>query len=121
MAERDSGTGREAASVPCEEALDFAGLRGLPAGASEAECVVAGALDTYYDIRIRVPRADFDTWLASAYPGTELTARCVDEEADACAGITLDPPAEGGAVAIDVSVEDGEGDTALVRLRPFNT
>ncbi|MEV7424518.1 MULTISPECIES: hypothetical protein [unclassified Streptomyces] len=114
-------SGREAKPVPCAEAMEFADLGGLPEGASEATCVTMSALDTYYDVGFRIPRADFDTWLAAAHPGTKLTPSCAGEHVDACAQIQLDPPAEGGAVAIDVRVENKEGGNALVHLRPFNT
>ncbi|MFJ5227401.1 hypothetical protein [Streptomyces sp. NPDC088400] len=109
--------------VSCKEAMRFADQSGVPAGASDAKCEVMGALDTQYDVRFRITRADLDTWLASAYPGMKMTSDCTGsaETVDTCGNLTLDPYADGGAVGIDLTVEYEKGDTALVHFRPFNT
>ncbi|MFH8533778.1 hypothetical protein ACH4GE_35825 [Streptomyces tendae] len=110
-------------SVPCEEAMSFADRNGLPAGAYDARCEDAGALDTMYDVRFRIPRSGLDTWLAEAYPGLRMTSPCPGspEHGGACGHVDLAPPADGGAVAIDVVVEYEKNDTALVHFRPFRT
>ncbi|MFE7074889.1 hypothetical protein ACFU96_32850 [Streptomyces sp. NPDC057620] len=107
--------------VPCREALRFADQERLPAGAKDASCVVQHGIDTLYDVRFRIPRTDLDTWLADAYPDMELRTDCVQEDADRCGMLTLDPYAEGGAVALELTVRDGSDGLALVHYRPFNT
>ncbi|MFD0305721.1 hypothetical protein [Streptomyces sp. NPDC127119] len=107
--------------VPCREALRFADQQRLPSGAKDAACVVQHGIDTLYDIRFRIARADLDTWLADTYPDLELRTDCAQEDADRCGGLTLDPYAEGGAVAVELTVRDGSDGRALVHYRPFNT
>ncbi|MFJ1747671.1 hypothetical protein ACIOJD_15665 [Streptomyces sp. NPDC088116] len=110
-------------SVSCEEAMRFADQSGLPAGASEAKCEVMGAQDTRYDVRFRISRARLGTWLTSACPDMKMTSDCSGppETVDACGNLTLDPYADGGAVAFDLTVEYEEGATALVHFQPFST
>ncbi|MDT0436191.1 MULTISPECIES: hypothetical protein [Streptomyces] len=107
-------------TVPCAEAMRFADQDGLPAGARDATCVSRGGIDTLYDVRFRIGRADLDTWLDDAYPGLRMSGTCADGTADRCGHADLHPYAKGGAVAVDLSVRY-EGDEALVSYRPFNT
>ncbi|MFD6284861.1 hypothetical protein [Streptomyces sp. NPDC060205] len=107
--------------VPCREALRFADQERLPSGAKDASCTMRHGIDTLYDIRFRIARAGLDTWLADAYPGLELRTGCVQEDADRCGVLTLDPYAEGGAVAVEVTVRDGSDGLVLVHYRPFDT
>ncbi|MFH8467912.1 hypothetical protein [Streptomyces sp. NPDC017991] len=118
---RDEGGAARTAEVPCREALRFADQERLPSGAEGASCTMQHGIDTLYDIRFRIGRTDLDTWLADAYPGMELRTGCVQEEADRCGLLTLDPYAEGGAVAVELTVRDGSDGHALVHYRPFNT
>ncbi|MGN9817476.1 hypothetical protein ACTMUQ_19320 [Streptomyces sp. SD11] len=117
----EGGAVRTAAKVPCREALRFADQERLPAGAKDAVCVAQHGIDTLYDIRFRIGRTDLDTWLADSYPDLELRTDCVQEDADRCGLLTLDPYAEGGAVAVELTVRDGSDGKALVHYRPFNT
>lgn len=107
--------------VSCTEAMSFADQSGLPVGAYDAKCQVRAWLDTSYDVRFRIGRTDLRRWMHSAYPGTELEpSSCPSDTADVCAHIELDPPAKGGAVAIDMAVEFEKGSTTLVRFEPFD-
>ncbi len=122
LADDDLGTRPQ--SVSCGEAMRFADQSGLPAGAYDAKCEVMSAQDTWYDVRFRITRPKLDTWLASAYPGMEMTSHCslAPETVDACGHLDLTYPyADGGAVAIEVTVDYEKKDTALVHFRPFNT
>lgn len=111
----------ESGQVSCAEAMRFADQRGLPSGARDATCADDGRQDRHYDVTFRINRSEFDTWLASAYPGTELSRDCSPDDVDACAHMQLTPPADGGAQAVDLSVQYETGHTALVRFQPFST
>ncbi|MET8413296.1 hypothetical protein ABZV34_35520 [Streptomyces sp. NPDC005195] len=103
----------EAAS--CEDAMRYADQDGLPQGAHHAKCTVRVWLDTTYEARFTLTRADLGTWLKEAYPGTVLTSEaCLGEPLDACAHIDLNPAADGGAMAIDMDVQYGKDSTAVV-------
>ncbi|MGW4102676.1 hypothetical protein [Streptomyces sp. NPDC004976] len=117
------GNSVDGQSVPCAEAMRFADRRGLPAGAHDATCVSVGRMDAAYDVGFRITRSRLDTWLASAYPGLRLTSDCsgFTQAADVCGSLDLSPPADGGAAAVEVTVEHGERDTALVHFMPFGT
>ena len=107
-------------TVSCAEAMLYADQSGLPTGAHDARCEVKTRLDTTYDVTFRISRPSLDSWLASAYPGTILRSVCYPDSIDACAHIELDPPAHRGAIAIDVTVEYEDANTALVELMPFD-
>jgi hypothetical protein len=107
--------------VPCREALRFADQERLPAGAEDAVCVVRHGIDTLYDVRFRIGGTGFDTWLADTHPDLELGTDCAQEGADRCGVLTLDPYAEGGAVAVELTVRDEGDGRALVHYRPFDT
>ncbi|MFE9682231.1 hypothetical protein [Streptomyces sp. NPDC006285] len=107
--------------VPCGEALRFADQERLPAGAEDAVCVLHHGIDTLYDIRFRIGRTGLDNWLDGAHPGLELRTDCVQEDADRCGHLDLTPYADGGAVAVDLTVRDESDGRALVHYRPFNT
>ncbi|PSM40762.1 hypothetical protein C6Y14_25105 [Streptomyces dioscori] len=107
--------------VPCREALRFADQVRLPSGAKDAACVMHHGIDTLYDIRFRIARTGLGAWLGEVYPGLELRTGCVQEDADRCGTLTLDPYAEGGAVAVEVTVRDEGDGRALVHYRPFDT
>lgn len=109
------------AKVPCREALRFADQERLPAGAEDAACVIQRGIDTLYDIRFRIGEAGLDAWLTGAYPDMKLRSDCAQEDADRCGHVTLDPYAEGGAVAVEITVRDDGDGRALVHYRPFNT
>ena len=110
-----------AEAVPCDEAMDFVDLKGLPDGAHDAKCSVLNWLDTSYTARFTMTRTDLDAWLKGTYPGAELTSEdCTGGSADACAHIELSPPAEGGATAIDIRVRYGKDLTAVVEFVPFD-
>jgi hypothetical protein len=111
----------QAEAVPCKEAMHYADQDGLPRGAHDAKCTVLAWLDTNYKVRFTITRTDLDAWLKKAYPGTRLTSEdCLGAPVDACAHIELDPPADGGAMAIDISVRYGKGSTAVVDFEPFD-
>jgi hypothetical protein len=61
----ESGRSRE---VPCEETISFAGAA-LPEHAEDAKCTTASWLDTQYEARFRMPRAEVAGWLKRHYPG----------------------------------------------------
>ncbi|MGC5564123.1 hypothetical protein ACPYPG_14930 [Streptomyces sp. FR-108] len=107
--------------VPCREALRFADQERLPSGAKSAACVMRNGIDTLYDVRFRIGRTDLDTWLAATYPDLELRTGCAQEDADRCGVLTLDPYADGGAVAVELTVRDEADGRALVHYRPFDT
>jgi hypothetical protein len=108
-------------SASCTEAMSYADQDGLPPGAYDATCHVEVWLDTEYDVRFRISRADLNSWLASAYPDTTLGSDyCYPDTIDACADIQLDPPAKGGAVAINVTVEWDGPTAAVVHFQPFD-
>ncbi|MCX4231632.1 hypothetical protein [Streptomyces ortus] len=107
--------------VPCREALRFADQERLPSGAKGAACVMRHGIDTQYDIRFRIGRTDLDTWLAATYPDLELRTGCAQEDADRCGVLTLDPYADGGAVAVELTVRDEADGRTLVHYRPFDT
>lgn len=106
----------------CTQAMHFADRPGLPAGAHDATCAATGWRDTSYDVEFRIARTDFDAWLAATYPGTALSQDlCHPDTVDACAHVELKPPAVGGAMAIDITVQyEGDGETALVHFQPFD-
>jgi hypothetical protein len=111
----------QAENVPCKEAMHFADQDGLPKGARDAKCTARSWLDTTYTVHFTITRTDLDAWLDEAYPGTRLTSEdCLGAPADACAHIELNPPADGGAMAIDVSVRYGKDSTAVVDFEPFD-
>ncbi|MEU9187116.1 hypothetical protein AB0D14_21760 [Streptomyces sp. NPDC048484] len=121
-AERDEGEeAQTGAKVPCREALRFADQERLPAGAEDAACEMQRGIDTLYDIRFRISGTGLDTWLDDSYPDMELRSDCVQDDVDRCGLLTLDPYAEGGAVAVELTVRDESGGHALVHYRPFNT
>jgi hypothetical protein len=109
--------------VPCKEAMRFADQSTLPPGAHDAKCEYIGALDTVYNVKFRITRINLNTWLASAYPDMKVASDCFgsQETVDACGHVDLAPYANGGATAIDVTVEYAKEDMALVHFRPFNT
>ncbi|MFF7215946.1 hypothetical protein ACFZAU_36320 [Streptomyces sp. NPDC008238] len=54
-------------------------------------------------------------------PGTRLTVEdCLGGPADACAHVDLNPPADGGAMAVDIIVRYGGNSTAVVDFEPFD-
>lgn len=112
----------EGVSVPCSEAMRFVDKDGLPTGAHDATCTARTWLDTQYDVAFHISRADLDRWLASDYPGTKLESGYCHhpDTVDACAPIELDPSAQSGAMAIDVSVKYEESHVALVHFAPFD-
>ncbi|KES03563.1 hypothetical protein BU52_29840 [Streptomyces toyocaensis] len=114
------GDGMDTQSVPCAEAMRFADRSGLPAGAHDATCMSLGRMDAAYDVDFRITRSRLDPWLASVYPDLRLTSDCsgFTHAADACGSLDLSPPADGGAAAVEVTVEYGERDTALVTSCP---
>ncbi|MFD7873680.1 hypothetical protein ACFV5G_06045 [Streptomyces sp. NPDC059766] len=109
-------------SVPCADAMRFVDRDGLPEGAHDAKCTALSWLDTTYTVRFTIGRPKLDAWLKESYPGTRLTAQeCGGEpETDVCAHIELNPPAEGGAVAIDIGVRYTDASTAVVEFSPFD-
>ncbi|MER5601625.1 hypothetical protein [Streptomyces sp. NPDC002265] len=109
-------------SVPCEDAMRFVDRDGLPEGAHDAKCTALSWLDTQYTVRFTIARPKLDAWLKESYPGTRLTAQeCGGEPAtDVCAHIELNPPAHGGAVAIDIGVRYAAASTAVVEFSPFD-
>ncbi|MGW2823229.1 hypothetical protein ACWC24_19910 [Streptomyces sp. NPDC001443] len=111
-----------AESVPCEDAMRFADRDGLPEGAHDAKCTALTWLDTQYTVRFTIARTKLDAWLKESYPGTRLTAAECDGDPSAgvCAHIELNPPADGGAVAIDISVRYAANSTAVVEFAPFD-
>ncbi|WP_413755762.1 hypothetical protein [Streptomyces sp. MMBL 11-3] len=117
----DAGTRTGAKKVPCREALRFADQERLPAGAEDATCAVHHGIDTLYDIRFRIAGTGLDGWLAATHPDLELRTHCVQEDADRCGNLTLDPYAEGGAVAVELTVRDEDDGRVLVHYRPFDT
>lgn len=126
----EPGSPREA---PCAEAPAFGGAK-LPAGASEARCTVRTWLDTDYEARFRMPRADVPGWLGAAYPDAPLarTPSCALDSADICLDLGLtegdgnhagrvpgrtDPGF--GASAVQVTVKYEGPDQALVIFTAF--
>lgn len=115
----DPMTQVEAAS--CEDALHYADQDGLPKGAQDAKCTVRAWLDTEYRARFTITRADLDAWPKEAYPGTRLTSEyCSGTPVDVCAHIDLHPEAEGGAMAVDITVQYGEDSTAVVDFSAYD-
>ncbi|MEU5697644.1 hypothetical protein [Streptomyces aurantiacus] len=110
-----------AVQVPCREALRFADQERLPAGAKDAACVMQHGIDTLYDVRFRISRTGLDAWLADTYPDMKLDSTCVEDDADRCGHLDLHPYAEGGAVALELTVRDESDGSALVHFKPFNT
>ncbi len=108
-------------NVACREALRFADLERLPAGAEDAVCVLQRGIDTLYDVSFRISRNGLDTWLADTYPDMELDATCVEGDADRCGHLDLHPYAAGGAVAVELTVRDESDGSVLVHFKPFNT
>ncbi|QGZ49726.1 hypothetical protein GPZ77_16295 [Streptomyces sp. QHH-9511] len=105
--------------VDCAQAMKWAQAT-LPKSAREPRCATASWLDTYVTADFRMPRAEVAGWLAGTYPGTEPDKQefC---EADLCLNVQYGQAVEPhGPVAVDVKVTY-EGETALVRLRAFNT
>jgi hypothetical protein len=112
---------KHAEAVSCENAMHFADQEGLPDGAHNAKCTVLSWQDTEYTVRFTITRTDLNRWLKEAYPGTKPTSEdCWGEPADSCAHIELNPPADGGAVAINISVRYGKDSTAVVDFEPFD-
>ncbi|QDN75465.1 hypothetical protein FNV64_07460 [Streptomyces sp. S1A1-7] len=115
----DPMTQVEAAS--CEDAMRYADQDGLPKGAQDAKCTVRAWLDTEYRARFTITRTDLDAWLKEAYPGTRLTSEyCSGTPVDVCAHIDLHPEAEGGAMAVDLTVQYGEDSTAVVDFSAYD-
>ncbi|MEU8718641.1 hypothetical protein [Streptomyces sp. NPDC048663] len=110
-----------ARKVPCQEALRFIDQKQLPTGAEDASCVAQDGIDTLYDIRFRIDATALRRWLAAAYPDLELRQGCVEADADLCGVLALQPHAEGGATAVELTVHDQNNGRSLVHYRPFNT
>ncbi|MFS8201481.1 hypothetical protein ACLVWQ_22660 [Streptomyces sp. CWNU-52B] len=108
------------AKVPCREALRFADQERLPAGAQDAVCVMQRGIDTLYDIEFRIARTGLDAWLTDTYPDMEVRSDCVEDDIDRCGNLTLEPYAEGGAVAVELTVRHESDGRELVHLRPFD-
>ncbi|MFF2426297.1 hypothetical protein [Streptomyces mirabilis] len=109
----------EAAS--CEDAMRYADQDGLPKGAQDAKCTVRAWLDTEYRARFTITRTDLGAWLKEAYPGTRLTSEyCSGTSVDVCAHIDLHPEAEGGAMAVDLTMQYGEDSTAVVDFSAYD-
>ncbi|MFF3618169.1 hypothetical protein [Streptomyces sp. NPDC002467] len=107
--------------VSCAQAMHFADRPGLPTGAHDATCAALASRDTSYDVEFRIARADFEAWMATAYPGTTVGTDCHPDTVDACAHVKLGPAAVGGAMAIDITAQyEGDGKAALVHFQPFD-
>jgi hypothetical protein len=107
----ESGRSRE---VPCAEAVSFAGAA-LPEHAEDARCTTASWLDTHYEARFRMPRAEVAGWLGRHYPGVEpKDPRFCD--ADLCLnvryGVAGDPAASDDATPEHPAPTDGPAATA---------
>ncbi|WP_432095365.1 hypothetical protein [Streptomyces sp. bgisy100] len=113
---------RIARKVPCTEGMRFAGLEGLPPGARDSRCRMMSGIDTFYDVRFRIPRADLTAWLERTYPDAKPTAdACLQHKADACAQFSPTPGSGAEAHVIDLNVTYESGNSASVRFAPFTT
>ncbi len=103
--------------VDCTKAMAFAEAT-LPKSAWDARCTATHWQDTFVDVEFRMPRREVRPWLAGTYPGHEPPPSC---HADVCLDVGYgEPPAPGGAAAVNVKVTYEDGDTALVHLGAFD-
>ena len=107
----ESGRERE---VPCDKALAFA-RAALPEGARDARCTGAHWQDTYVTASFRMARAETVPWLSATYPAARRAVSC---DTDLCLRAEY---GDTDLAAVDVDVTYEDGDTALVRLRAFDT
>ncbi|MFH8578974.1 hypothetical protein OHB11_20335 [Streptomyces zaomyceticus] len=102
----------ESQQVDCSEVMTFA--RGsLPMSAEDAHCTAAHWQDTLADAEFRMPRSEVGGWLDATYPAGRPSLSC---EQDRCLDVSFD---EMLYVTLRITYEDG--DTALVRVRAFDT